>query len=128
MEMKKHIVDEKTGISYTLHGDYYLPDLKLPEQESFDLGMYARAKHRYLKNCRKGLLCSMQLDGSLNKYLHEVDLECEEAFDTISKQMMKAEGVTENLKAENQMEWVRRMNSIRNRTNEIIMAEYVNVG
>lgn len=126
MELKEHITDEKAGISYTLCGDYYLPDLEVPEP--YYPGRYAGAKLRYLKSCKEAIYTAMLMKGTLNEYLRDVDEECEQAFDTISKQMMKAEGVTEQLKADNQMEWVRRMNSIRNRVNEIILAEYVNVG
>lgn len=125
MDLKEHTVDEQTGISYTLHGDYYLPDLEVPEM--YYPGRYAEAKLRYLKCCKKAIYTTMLIKGTQNEYLRDVDEECEQAFDTISKQMMKAEGVTEQLKADNQMEWVRRMNSIRNRVNEIILGEYVNV-
>lgn len=128
MELQKHITDEKTGISYTLQGDYYLPDLSLPEQEYYDLGRFARAKFRYLQNCHKAILATMRIKCSLNKYLHEVDVECEEAFATIVKQMAQAEGITEQLKADEQMLWVQKMNSIKNRAEEIIFAEYINVG
>lgn len=125
MELQKHITDEQTRISYTLCGDYYLPDLEVPK--TYYPGRYAEAKLRYLKSCKKAIYTAMLIKGTLNDYLKETDSECEEAFDTISKQMMEAEGVTEQLKADNQMEWVRRMNSIRDRVNEIILAEYVNL-
>ena len=128
MELQEHITDEKTGISYTLQGDYYLPDLSLPEQEYYNLGRFAKAKYRYMQNCHKVIVATMRMQCSLNKYLHEVDVECEEAFSTITKQMAFAEGVTEKLKAENQMLWVQRMNNIRNKAEEIIFAEYINVG
>ncbi|MCR1870472.1 TnpV protein [Longicatena caecimuris] len=127
MDMPKHITDEKTGISYTLQGDYYLPNLVLLEQEHYELGRFARLKYRYLQNCHKALLASMRVDCSLNRYLHEVDEECEEVFSRLVKELSEKEGVTEKLKVNNQMEWVRRMNSIRNRVEEIILKEYVYV-
>ena len=73
MELEKHITDEKTGISYTLCGDYYLPDLKLPEEKSYDLGRFGRAKLRHLRKCRRALLTSLRTSGTLNEYLHSVD-------------------------------------------------------
>lgn len=127
MNMPKHITDEKTGISYTLQGDYYLPDLELPEQEYYELGRFARLKYQYLQNCHKALLTSMRVDCSINRYLHEADEECEEVFYRLVKELSEKEGVTEKLKADNQMEWVRRKNNIRNRVEEIILKEYVYV-
>lgn len=125
MELKKHITDERTGIGYTLCGDYYLPDLALPEQEYYDLGRFGRAKFRYLQKCHKVLFTNLMTGGTLNDYLHSVDVTCEEAFTRLVKEYAEREGVTEQMKAEQMMKWVGLMNNIRNRVEEVIMREYV---
>lgn len=125
MELEKHITDEKMGISYTLCGDYYLPDLSLPEEKFYDLGRFGRAKFRYLQKCHRVLLTSLRTSGTLNKYLHSVDEECEAMFFRLVRQYAEREGVTEQLKAEDMMQWVGRMNSIRSRVEEVVMREYV---
>lgn len=125
MELEKHITDEKTSISYTLCGDYYLPDLSLPEEKFYDLGRFGRAKFRYLQKCHRVLLTSLRTSGTLNKYLHSVDEECEAMFFRLVRQYAEREGVTEQLKAEDMMQWVGRMNSIRSRVEEVVMREYV---
>ena len=125
MELEKHITDEKTGISYTLCGDYYLSDLSLPEEKFYDLGRFGRAKFRYLQKCHRVLLTSLRTSGTLNKYLHSVDEECEAMFFRLVRQYAEREGVTEQLKAEDMMQWVGRMNSIRSRVEEVVMREYV---
>ncbi len=86
MELKKHIIDEKTGISYTLCGDYYLPDLALPEEKYYELGRFGRAKFRYLQKCHKALLASLRTSGTLNAYLHSVDEDCEALFSRLVRQ------------------------------------------
>ena len=125
MELEKHITDEKTGISYTLCGDYYLPDLSLPEEKFYDLGRFGRAKFRYLQKCHRVLLINLRINGNLNEYLHGVDVQCEEMFFRLVRQYAEREGVTEQLKAEDMMQWVGRMNSIRSRVEEVVMREYV---
>ena len=125
MELEKHITDEKTGISYTLCGDYYLPDLSLPEEKFYDLGRFGRAKFRYLQKCHRVLLTSLRTSGTLNEYLHSVDEDCEAMFFRLVRQYAEREGVTEQLKAEDMMQRVGRMNSIRSRVEEVVMREYV---
>ena len=125
MELEKHITDEKTGISYTLCGDYYLPDLSLPEEKFYDLGRFGRAKFRYLQKCHRVLLTSLRTSGTLNKYLHSVNEECEAMFFRLVRQYAEREGVTEQLKAEDMMQWVGRMSNIRSRVEEVVMREYV---
>ena len=125
MELKKHITDEKTGISYTLCGDYYLPDLVLPEEKFYELGRFGRAKFRHLQKCHKVLLTSLRTSGTLNEYLHSVDVACEETFSRLVKQYAEREGVTEQMKADEMMKWVGLMNNIRNRVEEVVMREYV---
>lgn len=103
MELKKHITDEKTGISYTLCGDYYLPDLALPEEKYYKLGRFVHAKFRYLQKCHKVLLTSLRTSGTLNAYLHIVDEDCEEMLSQLVKQYAEREGVTEQMKADRMM-------------------------
>ena len=123
--MKKHIVNEATGISYTLVGDYYLPDLKLPETENKPIGIWGRKRLAYLKEHKKFLFNQLVLKYKLNSHLAEINEQTTEMLDRLTEQMAKAEGVTEELKAENQMEWVCRMNNIRNRAEEIVNAELI---
>ena len=125
MELKKHITDEKTGISYTLCGDYYLPDLALPEEKYYELGRFGRAKFRHLQQCHKVLLTSLRTSGTLNEYLHSVDEDCEEMFSRLVKQYAEREGVTEQMKADEMMKWLGLMNNIRSRAEEVIMREYM---
>ena len=125
MELEKHITDEKTGISYTLCGDYYLPDLVLPEENYYELGRFGRAKFRNLQKCHKALLTSLRTSGTLNEYLHSVDEDCEALFSRLVRQYAEREGVTEQMKADEMMKWVGLMNSIRSRAEEVVMREYI---
>ena len=119
--MEKRIYNEQTGISYTLHGDYYLPDLALPEEErGVEIGVWGQRHLRYIKKNRKVLYLNLLTSGKLNGYLADLDKQAEEMFSRLVKQMAEREGVTEKLKADNQMEWVARMNNIRSRATEII--------
>lgn len=123
--MKKHIVNEATGISYTLVGDYYIPDLKLPETENKPIGIWGRKRLDYIKEHKKFLFNQLVLSWKLNNHLAEINEQAIEMLDRLTEQMAKAEGVTEKLKEENQMLWVARMNSIRNRAEEIVNAELI---
>ena len=118
--MKKHIYDEKTGISYTLQGDYYLPDIALPNEEQQPVGLWGQRHLQYIKQHRKVLYTNLLTSGKLNSYLVDIDKQAEEMFSRLVKQMAEREDVTEALKAENQMEWVGRMNNIRSRATEIV--------
>ena len=118
--MKKRIYNEQTGISYTLQGDYYLPDLKLPEQEDNQIGLWGQRHLKYIKQHRKILYFNLLTSGKLNQHLADIDKQAEDMFFRLVKQMAKHEGITEQLKASNQMEWVARMNSIRSRATEIV--------
>lgn len=113
--MQKHIVDEKTGIPYTLVGDYYLPWCDLPddEPEPRPIGIWGQRHLRYIKQNRRALYIDLKMSGKLNGYLADLNDEAEEMFSRMVKQMAKQQGVTEQLKAENQMLWVSRMNNIR---------------
>lgn len=118
--MEKRIYNEQTGISYTLQGDYYLPDLTLPDQEDEPIGLWGQRHSRYIKQHRKILYTNLLTSGKLNGYLVDLDKQAEDMFFRLVKQMAEREGVTEQLKANNQMEWVARMNNIRSRVTEII--------
>ena len=123
--MKKHIVNEATGISYTLVGDYYIPDLKLPETENKPIGIWGRKRLAYLKEHKKFLFNQLVLSWKLNSHLAEINEQATELLDRLTEQIANAEGVTEKLKEENQMLWVARMNNIRNRAEEIVNAELI---
>ena len=118
--MKKHIYDEKTGISYTLKGDYYLPDIALSNEEQQPVGIWGQRHLRYIKQNRKVLYTNLLTSGKLNGYLVDIDKQAEKMFSRLVKQMAEREGATEALKAENQMEWVGRMNNIRSKATEIV--------
>ena len=124
--MNKHIYNEQTGISYTLHGDYYLPDLALPEEEKgVEIGVWGQRHLRYIKQNRKVLYLNLLTSGKLNGYLADIDKQAEEMFSRLVKQMAEREGVTEKLKVDNQMEWVARMNNIRSRATEIVNTDLI---
>ena len=123
-KLKKHIYDESNGLHYTLEGDYYIPDLKLPE-ENHPIGRFGRLHRDYLKQEQPARYNSLLLIGELWTYLADLSEQAEERLDLIIEQMKAAEGVTEELKARNQLEWVGRMNNIRNRAEEIIRSEMI---
>ena len=124
--MEKHIYNEQTGISYTLHGDYYLPDLALSDEEKdVEIGVWGQRHLRYIKQHRKVLYLNLLTSGKMNGHLANIDKQAEDMFFRLVKQMAEREGVTEQLKANNQMEWVARMNNIRSRAIELINKEIV---
>ena len=123
--MEKFIYDEKNGLWYELQGDYYIPCLKLPEEEQQPIGIWGQRHLRYIKQNRKMLYLNLLTSGKLNGYLSDLDKQAEDMFSRLVKQMAECEGVTEQLKAENQMEWVGRMNNIRNRAIEVVNTEIV---
>lgn len=123
--MKKHIMDEKTGISYTLYGDYYLPDLELKEQEEANYGKYGILRKNFLKEHRSGLYSSYLLTGKLTAHLNEVDQQARERMEVLVRQMMEKQEITEALKAQDQMAWVGAVNNIRNAAEEIVLNEMV---
>lgn len=118
--MEKYIFDERNGIWYELQGDYYLPCLKLPEKEQQPVGLWGQRHLRYIKQNRKVFYLNLLTSGKLNSYLADIDQQAEEMFSRLIKQIAEREGVTKRLKAENQMEWVGRMNNIRNRATEFV--------
>ena len=123
MEKLKERITEN-GIDYILVGDYYIPDLKLPE-ENRPIGRYGRLHREYLKQEHPARYSSLILTGKLWTYLADLNEQAEKRRDLIIEQMKAAEGVTEELKARNQLEWVGRMNNIRNRAEEIIKNELI---
>ena len=116
---------EEMGGTYTQVGDYLLPDLKLPEEDQQPIGVWGQRHWRYLKEHRRATYATLLTSGKLNGYLADIDRQAEELFSRLVKQMAEAEGITEHLKADNQMEWVRRMNNIRNRAMEIVNSELI---
>ena len=116
---------EKMGGTYTQVGDYLLPDLKLPEEEQQPIGVWGQRHRRYLKEHRRATYATLLTSGRLNSYLADIDRQAEEMFVRLVKQMAEAEGVTETLKAANQMEWVSRINNIRNRAMETVNSELI---
>ena len=118
--MKQHYIDEKTGISYSLQGDYYLPNFILPVEENKFIGIWGQRHARYLKQYRKVHYYNLLTSGKLNSYLAEINVQAEDMFLRLVNQIAEREGVIEQLKAENQMAWVGRMNNIRSRAAEIV--------
>lgn len=116
---------EKLGGSYTKVGDYFLPNLKIDEPEQQAIGKYGRMRKRYLKEYRRVLYSNLLVADKLDQHLAEIDKACEERMELLTSQMAQWEGVTEALKAADQMEWVRCMNNIRSRAEEIILHELV---
>ena len=116
---------EKLGGSYMKVGDYLIPNLTIDETEQRHIGKYGRLRKRYLKERRPALYSNMLLSGKLFQHLAEIDEACEERMELLIRQMAEREGVTEALKAADQMEWVRRMNSINNRAEEIVLSELI---
>ena len=125
--MEKVIYDEKNGLWYELQGDYYIPLLKLPEEEQQPIGIWGQRHLQYIKQYRKIFCANLMTTGQLNSHLAEIDRSAEEMFDRLVSQMAKAEGITESLKAADQMTWVGKMNSVRNRAMEIINADLIYV-
>lgn len=124
--MAKTIFEEMGG-TYTQVGDYLLPDLKLPEEEQQPIGVWGQRHRRYLKEHRRATYTTLLTSGKLNSYLANIDRQAEKMFLRLVKQMAEAEGVTETLKAADPMEWVGRMNNIRNKAMEIVNGELIYV-
>ena len=122
--MKKQIYDEKNGLNYTLHGDYYPPDLEINEGEP-TYGKYVIMRKQFLKEHRSARYQYLVLTGKLTEHLNQVDKEAREKVEMLVEQMAEQWGVTEKLKMQDQMEWVRKMNNIRSRAVEIIDVELI---
>ena len=121
----EHIVyDAKTGLTYELNGDYYLLAGEDDPQEA-PIGVWGQRHLEFLKKRQRATYRELQMNGRLNSYLAEIDTQATEMFDRLMKQLSKAEGVTEDLKAENQMLWVQTMNNLRNAATEIVLSELI---
>ena len=118
--MKKQIYDEKNGMGYTLHGDYYLPDLVLREEEP-TYGKYGMLRKQFLKEYRSARYQYMLLTGKLNEHLNQIDQEARKQVEILMEQMVKKQGATEELKAQDQMKWVRLMINIKSSAEEIVV-------
>ena len=116
---------EEMGGTYRQEGDYFIPNLSLPDDGEYQIGKYGRMRRSYLKEHRKILYTYYVMEGTLFEHLSDIDQACNERMETIVSAMTKQEGVTEALKAADQMEWLRRMNNIRNRAEEIVLHELV---
>ena len=123
--MDKYIYDEKNGLWYELQRDYYLPCLKLPKEESRHIGVWGQRHLRYLKQHRKVLYSELLISGKLNDYLADLNEQAEEMFSRLVKQLAEKEGLTEALKAENQMLWVQKMNNIHNAAMEVVSNDLI---
>ena len=123
--MQKNIYNEQTGISYTLQGNYYLPDLTLPPEEEKHIGVWGQRHLRYLKQHRRILYTNLLTSGRLNSYLADINEQAENMFLKLVEQMAEYEGITEELKAEHPMEWIGRMNALRESAVEIVNAEVI---
>ena len=123
--MEKYIYNEQNGLWYELQGDYYLPCLKLPEEPEGHIGIWGQRHRRYLKSHRRALYTSLLTSGKLNSYLADIDRQAEGMFSRLVKQLTEKEGVTETLKAENQMLWVQKMNNLKNAAMEIVSNELI---
>lgn len=122
--MKKQIYDEKNGMSYTLHGDYYLPDLVLREEEP-TYGKYGMLRKQFLKEYRPIRYQNLLLSGKLTAHLNQIDQEVRGQVEVLMKQMAEKQGVNENLKRQDQMRWVRLMNNIKVCAEEIVLKDFV---
>jgi hypothetical protein len=122
-QMKKEIIEN--GIHYTLHGDYYFPDLELPDSPRQTIGRYGRMRKDYLEKHRPGLYERLILSGRLYNHLAEIDAYCSSRMERMIRQMAETEGITDELKARNQLAWIGRMNNIRQQAEEIILNELI---
>jgi len=118
--MEKYIYNEQNGLWYELQGDYYIPCLTIPKEEQQPIGMWGRRHLRYIREYRKGLYDSLLLSGKLNGYLAELNEQAENMFFQLVNELAEKEGITETLKAENQMLWVQRMNTVRAAAIELV--------
>ena len=124
-KLDKCIYNEKNGLWYELQGDSYLPCLKLPKERTAYIGVWGQRHLRYLKQHRKGLYSELLISGKLNDYLADINEQAEEMFPRPVKQLAEKEGMTEALKAENQMLWVGRMNNIRSAAMEVVSNDLI---
>lgn len=123
--MEKYIYDEINGLWYELQGDYYIPCLALPAEEEQPVGLWGQRHLHYLKEYRKGTYINLLTSGKLNGYLAEIDKQAQERFERLIEDMKQSQGITEQLKAENAFEWIRRINNILACAREIVNKEII---
>ena len=123
--MEKYIYDNSNGLWYELHGDYYLPCLVISEEEIHAIGIWGRKCQQYLREYRPIIYSDLVLSGRLHSYLADIDTQANAKLALLTKQMAQKEGITEELKAQDQLAWVRAMNNIRNRAEEIVLKELI---
>lgn len=123
--MEKRIYDQQNGLWYELQGDYYLPCLSLPEKEQKTVGVWGQRHLRYIKEHKRAFYTNLLTSCKLNSYLADIDKQAEEMFSLLVKQLAEKENVTENLKSENQMLWVQKMNNLRNTATEIVSSTLI---
>ena len=123
--MEKVIYDEKNGLWYELQGDYYIPCINLPEEEQQPVGLWGQRHLRYIREHRKVFYTNLLTSGKLQSHLADIEEQAQELFDRLMKQRAEREGITETLKAENQMLWVGKMNALRSAVTETVNAEVV---
>lgn len=124
--MKNCITDERTNISYTLVGDVYLPNLVVPKAKTFQLGRFGKMHKQWLKENHKSIYTAKLMSGELDSYLKDIDNQAQNMYDSLVKKLVEQEGITEQLKADDMMAWVRAMNNISNRAKEITISTIIN--
>lgn len=123
--MEKYIYDNSNGLWYELHGDYYLPCLVIPEEEIHTIGIWGRKHQQYLREHRSMVYTDLVLSGKLYSYLADIDTQARNKLDLLVTQLAEKEGINEQLKARDRLAWVRAMNNIRNRAEEIVLKELI---
>ena len=123
--MDKYIYDDKNGLWYELQGDYYIPCFILPAEKEQPIGLWGQRHLRYLKEYHRNTYTTLLTSGRLNTYLADIDKQAQERMERLTEQMKRAQGVTEQLKAENALEWGQRINNIRACAKEIIEKEII---
>ena len=123
--MDKYIYDDKNGMWYELQGDYYIPCLILPAEKEQPIGLWGQRHLRYLKEHRRNTYTTLLTSGRLNTYLADIDKQAQERMERLTEQMKRVQGITEQLKAENALEWTQRMNNIRACAKEIVEKEII---
>ena len=124
-ELPKTKIDEKTGISYTLKGDYYIPNLALPKQEKIALNKYGRMRLKYLKEHKKGLYTELVMNGTLTKHLKEIQETAENRVNLIINKLKEKSNLTEDMKNTDQLAWVGTMNAIKEQAEETVFSELI---
>ena len=123
--MEKYIYDNSNGLWYELHGDYYLPCLVIPEEEIHPIGIWGRKHQQYLRDHRSMVYTDLVLSGKLYSYLADIDTQARNKLDLLVMQLAEKEGINEHLKEQDQLAWVKAMNNIRNRAEEIVLKELI---